>query len=103
MPTLYDTKPWRDLRESVLADDASCAFEGLAGECLGALHVHHIEPVAEGGEAIPSEDGVRLLCARHHRMLHVFLDMPLVEWKRCPHYHRTPAARERCEKRINRV
>ena len=98
--TLYDTRHWRKFRESVRADETECALSVLAGPCQGDLHVHHIKPLAEGGELFPTEDGVAVLCARHHRMLHGFLNRQR-DWKTCPHTHRSREAREQCERRLN--
>lgn len=104
MSTLYDTQPWRDYRSRVLTDDASCAFEHLAGGCQGDLHVHHVTPLAEGGEAFPRENGVIVLCAAHHAWLHAWRrrkEEREKRWKRCPHQHRTRESREQCERRLN--
>jgi len=104
MSTLYDTKPWRDYRSHVLADDAECAFAHLAGNCRGALQLHHVDPLSEGGPAFPDEGGLVVLCAAHHAWLHAWRRRKAQnerEWKRCPHHHRTRESREQCERRLN--
>lgn len=99
MATLYDTKPWREFRARV-REDAECHLSGIAGECRGTLHVHHIEPLSTGGVELPGEEGVVVLCAAHHRMVDSFLKRRR-RWKTCPHKHRTLEARRQCEKRLN--
>ena len=102
MSLLYDTKPWREFRESVLDANAECALAHLAGNCRGPLNLHHVDPLAEGGPAFPDEGGVAVLCARHHRLVHVWRSKDeKTRWKRCPHQHRTPESREQCERRLN--
>lgn len=101
MATLYGTHRWRNYRSLVLADDAECAFARLAGNCRGALHVHHIHPVSQGGPEIPDEDGVVVLCNRHHALLHSWIRRQEPQYKTCPHNHRYAWAREQCERRLN--
>lgn len=100
MSQLYDTHPWRELRSRLLPG-ASCSLSGLAGECLGPLHVHHVTPVSDGGDPFPSENELVVLCARHHRLVHAWLRKQEPQRKRCPHKHRTRESREQCERRLN--
>jgi len=100
MSTLYKTKPWRELRSRVIERDANCVFAGLAGDCRGILQVHHVHPVSEGGPEIPHEEDVVLVCGRHHRMLHGFLNRQQ-SWRSCPHKHTSREARRLCEQRLN--
>jgi hypothetical protein len=100
---LYDSQRWRDYRSRVLADDAECAFARLAGDCSGALQVHHVEPLADGGPPFPARDGVVVLCVAHHSWLHGWKRRKKQTWKRCPHHHVTPEGRRLCERRLNRV
>lgn len=102
MSTLYHTKDWRELRARALDRDGSCFLSEIAGECRGALQVHHVEPVSEGGPEIPDEGGVVTVCKRHHRMLHGFLNRQR-QWKTCPHHHRSREARRQCEERLNQA
>jgi hypothetical protein len=46
-----------------------------------------------------------MVCARHHPMLEALARKihGLPEWKSCPHMHRSAAAREACERRLNGV
>ena len=104
MATVYETSRWRDFRSRVLADDAECAFAHLAGHCRGALHVHHVEPLAEGGPEFPrNTDGTLVLCAAHHAWLHAWRRRGEPKWKRCPHHHRSLESRRQCEERLNRT
>lgn len=98
--TLYDTQPWRELRSRLLPG-ASCSLSGLAGECLGDLHVHHVTPLSEGGEAFPRENELVVLCARHHRLIHAWRRKQEPKRKSCPHNHRYEWARSECERRLN--
>jgi hypothetical protein len=98
---LYDTSRWRDLRSRALAQGASCQLSGLAGECLGPLHVHHRQPVSEGGSPFPRENELDVLCARHHRLVHAWRRKQEPQRKRCPHNHRYEWARQECERRLN--
>lgn len=100
MPSLYDTKSWRDFRAHARASE--CFLANVAGQCRGALHVHHVDPLSEGGPAFPDEGGVITLCAAHHRMIDSFLKRR-EGWRRCPHHHRSREAREQCEARLNRA
>ncbi len=99
MSTVYDTQPWRDFRSRVR--DADCALAHLVGGCEGPLHVHHVQPMAEGGPVFPTEDGVATLCARHHALVHSWRKRQEPRWKRCPHHHRTAESRRLCEERLN--
>jgi hypothetical protein len=104
MANLYDSHAWRKYRSSVLAEDAECAFAHLAGECQGALGVHHVKPLSEGGDPFPRDkDGVAILCARHHTLLHHWRKKQAPQWRRCTHNHRYAWAREECEARLNGV
>lgn len=103
MGILYDTQPWRDYRSRVLSADAECALAHLAGGCQGALHVHHVKPLAEGGPEFPCENGTAVLCARHHALVHAWrkkTDSP-PRRKRCSHNHRYDWARRECERKLN--
>src|SRR5262245_3566925 len=98
----YNTKSWRRLRAQVrLRDLDTCVIAAMfGGECLGPLHVHHLnknEPL--------NPDGLVTVCARHHPTLETLL-RPLPEpagWRRCPHRHRTSEGRRVCEARLNGV
>lgn len=91
----YNTRSWRELPRD------SCAVAELLGveDCLGAIHLHHVHPLALGGDF-----GARTVpaCARHHPMLEA-LARRAFRWQRCPHPHRTREAREACERRLNRA
>lgn len=100
MPTLYETQPWRKFAARVRADE--CFLDGVAGECRGALQLHHVDPLSDGGPAFPDDGGVITLCAAHHRMIDAFLKRRK-QWKTCPHHHRTREARRQCEERLNRA
>ena len=75
-----------------------CALSELVpGECSGRLHEHHVMPISAGGD--PNGKTV-LLCQRHHPMVEA-LARRILRWRRCPHVHRSPEAREACERRLN--
>jgi hypothetical protein len=95
--TLYHTPRWLALDRS-----GPCAVaELLGGECAGPIHRHHVHPVSLDGDP----EGMTVqVCRKHHPMLEalarkIYGDPP--GWKRCPHPHRTRAAREQCERRLN--
>lgn len=97
----YQTREWRELRGRVLARDDHCQLDWV-GPCRGALVVHHLDPVADGGPELPDEDGLITLCAVHHPMVHGFLNRQRCR-KTCAHRHRTAEARRICEERLNRA
>lgn len=100
--TLYGTTRWRKYRSGVLSTDSECALAHLAGDCLGALHVHHNPPLDEGGEPFPRENERVVLCARHHRLVHAWRRKKEPKRRTCPHNHRYDWARRECERRLNR-
>src|SRR5688572_3656651 len=102
MSTLYESKPWREYRSRILSVDAECALAHLTGGCRGTLHVHHIEPIAEGGPEFPRENGVAVLCARHHSLVHSWRKRQEPQRKRCPHNHPYAWARLACEAKLNK-
>ena len=69
MPNLYDTSLWREYRSRVLSADAECAFARLAGDCRGVLHLHHVDPLAEGGPAFPDEGGMLVVPILEERLV----------------------------------
>jgi 5-methylcytosine-specific restriction endonuclease McrA len=78
----------------------------LGGRCRGLLHIHHIEPVAEGGS--DDDDNLATVCASHHTRWEA-LRRALVASRRrddpprCPHRHTTQQAREICESQLARA
>lgn len=106
---IYDTLKWRVVRSRTLArDGSSCTVAGLlGGACSPILHVHHIEPVADGGAPFDL-DNLATVCARHHPMWEALRrgivarrSAPAAEVY-CPHHHRSREAREICERRLRR-
>lgn len=95
--TSYFTARWRGLPRT------RCQVaELLGGECAGPIHRHHVHPMSLGGDF----DGETVeACRRHHPMLEALARKihGTPEWKHCPHTHRTRAAREECEERLNRA
>lgn len=102
--TVYSTPQWRDLRERARERDGHTCQVGrlVGGECSGALHGHHVDPVSLGGDPLPSLDGVVTVCESHHPMLEA-LARRARRWRRCPHRHRTREGRLQCERRLNRA
>src|SRR5262245_20376084 len=102
---LYHTARWRKLRKRVLVRDGNtCTYSRLfGGECSGALDVHHIVPVSDGGPEIPEMQGCVTLCDSHHptleKLRRVLLTVPDSErkWKSCPHHHTSARSRIECE------
>lgn len=107
MAAIYDTSRWDTVRARVLVrDGARCTVSRLlGGTCGGSLHVHHIEPVAEGGARFDL-DNLTTVCARHHPMWEA-LRRELLRRRhrdepRCRHRHRSAEARRICEARLAR-
>ena len=75
-----------------------CVFAELVpGECSGTLHWHHVHPISAGGDP----DGKTVpICSRHHPQLEA-VARRILRWRSCPHVHRSPEAREACERRLN--
>lgn len=71
----YDTQPWKRLREFVISgDDSECVECGISRqdhltEYGTDLHVHHIEPVAEGGAEF-DPGNLETLCHSCHSKEH---------------------------------
>jgi hypothetical protein len=94
--TVYSTRAWRELPR-----DGDCTAEFLFGEavgpCHGLIHRHHVragDPESRSYQA----------CASHHPMIEAFLRRTMrPRYRRCPHEHRYPGAREACERRLNRL
>jgi hypothetical protein len=105
---IYNTLRWRAARTRALERDGRrCTVSRLlGGPCsAGPLHVHHVEPVADGGDPY-ALDNLGTVCSSHHpqwealrRLLVRRRSEPPV---RCPHRHRTAEARRICEARLAR-
>ena len=70
----YTTPRWLALRDQV-RERAGCAPGTRVGRCEGCgltypLAVHHVKPMAEGGEEYPPLDGLKALCRDCHRFEH---------------------------------
>jgi len=95
--TAYDRASWRELPR-----DGDCAVAfllgGVVGSCHGLMHRHHVDPDDPDSRSFQ-------VCAGHHPRLQSLLRSldrgP--RRRRCPHPHRTPEAREACERRLNRA
>lgn len=104
---LYSTALWRVARTRALARDGNrCTVSCLlGGRCSLSLHVHHIEPVSDGGD-LYGLDNLATVCARHHptweSLRRALLDERTGRTPRCRHAHRTPEAREICERNLAR-
>ena len=89
----YNTRVWRDLPRDYCVVDL--LFGEAVGPCSGLIHHHHVDPEDPTSRTVQ-------VCASHHPRVHAvlrFLERPRV--RRCPHIHRTPEAREACERRLN--
>jgi 5-methylcytosine-specific restriction protein A len=60
--SIYNTKRWRILRRSVLADQGLCQTEGCRAL---AWHVDHVIPLRDGGAAW-DRDNLQALCVGCH-------------------------------------
>jgi hypothetical protein len=92
MGRCYDTAAWRSLPRT------RCIVERLlgdaAGDCAGPVHRHHVDPSDPMSRTVE-------VCQRHHGRLHGVLGR--VNRRRvCHHRHSSRAAREACERRLNR-
>lgn len=106
MSNLYQTLHWATARSAALARDCNeCQVRRLlGGDCSGILHVHHVVRPEHGGGKYDL-DNLLTVCAGHHPQLEALRRFVTDKrgWKRCPHYHRTPAGREACEAKLNRA
>ena len=93
--SLYNSRAWRDLPR-----DGTCAVSALVGgACSGPLHLHHVTPLALGGDF---DSDTVLVCARHHPMVEA-LARRVHRRRRCTHRHFYPGARAECERRLNDI
>ena len=91
----YNTRAWRALpRDRCIV---SVLFGDAAGPCQGLIHRHHVDPDDPRSRSVPC-------CASHHPKLQAALRFLLRTPRRrvCRHRHMTLAAREQCERRLNR-
>lgn len=104
---LYSTHTWRDTRSLVLNRDGNrCTVARLfGGVCVQPLHVHHIVPVADGGDEFDPEN-LATVCAAHHPIWEALrrrvVERLIAPAPRCQHQHRTAEARRICEARMAR-
>lgn len=110
MSRIYDNAKWdRARRRARERDGNRCTVARLlGGECSGALDVHHLIPVSEGGEPFDL-DNLGTACDSHHpvwealrRRLVGNLRPPEERPTRCPHHHRSAESRRICEARMAR-
>lgn len=94
---------WEIIRTRIIERDRGCSGRFLGGRCSSVLDVHHIKPRTEGGS--DEDDNLMALCHVHHPQLEGLRRAILRRrpWRRCPHEHRYPGAREACEQRLNRL
>lgn len=95
MGRIYDKASFR-----ALPRERCAVWELIGGECSGPIAHHHVYPVSLGG----AESGRTVeSCAAHHPMLEALARRVYgaPRYRRCPHRHVTPEARERCEARLN--
>ena len=67
---VYTTRRWRKLRSEKLDSAPLCERCQVQGFVNGAVMVHHIRPVRDGGSAFPGLDGLMSLCWSCHREQH---------------------------------
>jgi hypothetical protein len=92
MARIYDKAAWR-----AQPRERCVVHELIGGECRGPVALHHVHHLSFGGD----DDGRTVpVCSRHHPMVEA-LARRVHHWRRCPHQHRTPEAREACERRLN--
>ena len=93
---------WVDTRARILARDGGCSGRFLGGECSAVLDVHHIKPRELGGT--DDDDNLMVVCHSHHPRVEAMRRAILERqgWRHCRRQHRTRAAREACERRLNR-
>jgi 5-methylcytosine-specific restriction endonuclease McrA len=110
MNRLYDSSLWTAARAAALERDGHrCSVARLlGGRCsAGPLHVHHIEPIDEGGQPFDL-DNLGTVCAAHHPQWEALRRAIVARRRddearpRCPHTHRTIEARMLCEARLAR-
>lgn len=66
---------WRVLRQYVYArDGGKCRYCGVAVE-LFQCHIHHVQPLQEGGTNHPTN--LKVLCVPCHQKRHPFMLTPL--------------------------
>jgi hypothetical protein len=53
-----------------LAMTPLCELCDKSGRWEPATHVHHIKPIEEGGDLLPTLDGLMSVCRPHHNKLH---------------------------------
>jgi len=103
----YSTADWTRARERALARDHGRCTVGrlLGGDCNGALHVHHLVPLKEGGDPYALEN-LSTTCASHHpkweSLRRSLNEQRAPRRRRCPHRHVTAEARRLCEAKLNR-
>lgn len=106
MDQLYRTPEWAEARDAALERDGRrCTVARLlGGPCHRTLDVHHLTPVAEGGDPFDL-DNLVTACHRHHPMLERMRRYLLRAQarRRCGHAHRYDHARRECERRLNAV
>lgn len=96
---------WLAARDRALVRDGKrCTVARLlGGECVGVLHVHHIQPRSERPDLALDLDNLGTSCASHHarwealaRALRLAAG---VEVPPCPHRHPYASGRRACEER----
>lgn len=60
------SREWRGLSMRMRADQPFCSVCGTQGSERNPLTVDHLIPLAAGGELLPDEDGLQVVCRRHN-------------------------------------
>ncbi len=64
--SFYASKRWRALRRKKILADSFCEYEGCNRL---AEHVHHVQPIEDGGDRYAMSN-LQSLCAAHHSAVH---------------------------------
>lgn len=103
MAEIYSTPDWAAARQAALDRDGSrCTLARLfGGECHDVLDVHHLIPVADGGDPF-DVDNLVTACHSHHPRLEAMRRYVMRGRapRRCRHQHRYDHARRECEARL---
>lgn len=103
---LYSTPAWDAVRSAALRRDGHrCSVARLlGGRCTLTLHVHHLQPIEDGGPMLDL-DNLITVCARHHPKVEAVRRAILARRepraRSCRHRHVTPEARALCEAKLN--
>ena len=67
---IYSSRRWQKLRSAKLDENPLCERCQVQGFINGAVMVHHVVPIRNGGEPFPELDGLMSLCWPCHQANH---------------------------------